>query len=152
MIKAAREVAYFLNNRPLCFLSTVFSLRDVFMGSGLLFNRPDISRTILFHNLDQLGSARLYGLILLLVGVYTMATAIKERTKWTKFGLRMQSWFWLFACFSYLLNGNILLAAVFGFMCSIPSGYIAYYYKYNPLWDGPKRAWREKYGIGVRVK
>lgn len=147
MTRAAKEVAYFLNNRPLCFLSIVFSLRDVFIGFGLLFNRPDLTRTILHHNLDQLGGAGIFGLILMVVGIYTGITAVRERTKFTQFGLRVQSWFWLFACLSYLLNGSVLLSMIWLTCASIPSGYIAFYYKYHPIWDGPKRAWRAQHGL-----
>lgn len=150
MITAAKEVCYFLNNRPLCFLSMTFSLRDIALGFGLLFNRPDLSRTILYSNLDELGGAWVYGLILMLVGLFTLCTAARERTKYTQLGLRVQSWFWLFACMSYLFHGNFLLSIIFGLMMSIPSGYVAFYYKHHPMWDGPKRAWRAKYGLETR--
>lgn len=147
MTRAAREVAYFLNNRPLCFLSTVFSLRDICLGFGLAFNRPDLSRTILHENLDQLGGAWLFGILLMVIGTYTGVTALRERTKWTQYGLRAQSWFWLFACFSYLLNGNILLAMIWLCCASIPAGYTAFYYKWHPIWDSPKREYRLKYHL-----
>lgn len=147
MTRAAKEVAYFLNNRPLCFLSTVFSLRDIFLGFGLAFNRPDLSRTILHSNLDQLGGAWIFGILLMVVGIYTGVTALRERTKWTQFGLRVQSWFWLFACISYLLNGNFLLSMIWLCCASIPAGYIAFYYKFHPIWDNPKRLYRLKYHL-----
>lgn len=147
MTTAAKEAAYFLNTRPLGFLSVLFSLRDVFMGIGLSFNRPDLTRSILYHNLDALGSARIYGIILIVVGVFTAVMALRERTKLAKFGLRVMSWFWLFACFCYFLNGNYLLSLVWLCCASLPAGYIAFYYKYNPMWDGPKNEWRERYGL-----
>lgn len=151
MKNTAKEVAYFLNNRPLCFLSTVFSLRDVFLGFGLAFNRPDLSRSILYHNLDQLGGAWIYGALLMVIALFTGITAVRDYTKLTQLGLRFQSWFWLFACVSYLMNGNVLLASVWATCASIPAGYIAFYYKYTPIWEAPKRHWRNKYGLEPRV-
>jgi hypothetical protein len=147
MTKAAKEVAYFLNNRPLCFLSTVFSFRDALLGFGLLFGRPDFTRTLLHHNLDQLGGAWIYGLLIMIIAIFTGFTAVRDYTKLTQLGLRVQSWFWLFACVSYLINGNYLLASVWFFMASLPSGYIAFYYKYTPIWESPKREWRARYGL-----
>jgi uncharacterized membrane protein HdeD (DUF308 family) len=147
MNKAAREVAYFLNNRPLCFLSTVFAIREILIGIGLLFAVHDVSRTLLFHNLSQLGGAGIYGVILIVIGVMQAVTAIADKSRWTRWALEAGSWFWLFACCTYLFNGNWLPSLIYLFMCSIPSGYIAFYYKWRNIWDEPKRKWRLKYGL-----
>lgn len=147
MKRAAKEVAYFLNTRPLCFLSTVFSLRDFLLGLSFVLGVPDLTRTILHRNLDQLGGAWIYGIIFMVIAVFTAGTAILDKNKLTRLGLQVQAWFWMFACITYIVNFNYMLSLIFGLMCSIPSGYLAFYYKYNPMWDEPKRKWRQKHGL-----
>lgn len=148
MKNAAKEVTYFLNNRPLCFLSTVFGLRDVLVGIALALPR-EYNRTVLYSNLDALGGARLYGILLAVIALFVVVTAISDNTKFTQLGLRVQSWFWLFACVSYLLTGFWVFSLANLLMCAIPCGYIAFYYKYTPIWESPKREWRRKHGLTV---
>lgn len=147
MKNAAREVAYFLNNRPLCFLSTVFSARDFVIGIALLLALPDLTQSLLYANLNELGGAWIYGVLLMVISVFTGFAAIADKTKWTRRGLQVGAWFWLFACVSYLIHGNYILALTFGVLSSIPSGYLAFYYKHLPIWEAPKSAWRNRYGL-----
>jgi hypothetical protein len=147
MKNAAKEVAYFLNNRPLCFLSTVFAVRDFILGLALFLTLHDIQSGHLYKNLQELGGARTYGMVFMVIAVFTAVTAIANKTRYTKFGLQVQAWFWLFAGITYVINGNYILALIFGAMCSIPSGYLAFYYKYTPIWDEPKKQWRLKHGL-----
>lgn len=147
MTKAIKEVSYFINNRPLCFLSTVFSMRDFLLGLALIISAPEIMQTQLVENLDQLGSTFIFGVVILGLAVVTGVTAVIDKTHITRWGLTASSWLWLYACFSYIMAGDWWLAGIFGLLCSIPSGYIAYYYKYAPIWDEPKRKWREEHGM-----
>lgn len=147
MNNVAKEVAYFLNTRPLCFLSTVLSARDFVIGIALLLALPDLTRSLLFANLNELGGAWIYGILLMVISVVTGVAAVADKTKWTRRGLQVGAWFWLFACVSYLTHGNYILALTFGLLASIPSGYLAFYYKHLPIWEEPKRKWREKYGL-----
>lgn len=149
MTKTAKEVAYFLNTRPLCFLSTVFGVRDIIVGLALFFGR-EWDRTVLYSNLNELGGAWLYGIILAVVSLFVVVTAVADQTKYTKVGLRAMSWFWLFATFSYLLDGYFIFGAGALLLSSIPAGYIAFYYKHTPIWDEPKRQWRTRYGLSTR--
>jgi hypothetical protein len=150
MRKAAKEVAYFLNNRPLCFLSTVFAIRDFVIGLALLTHYREIAQTVLYHNLNELASAGLFGVILMVIAVVTGVTAIADRKKWTQWGLQFSAWFWLFACISYMFSGTFLFAAIFGLMCSIPAGYVSFYYKHTPIWEEPRRHWRREHGLEAR--
>jgi hypothetical protein len=147
MTKAIKEFAYFLNNRPLCFLSTVFAARDFLFGIGLLFAVHDLARSLLYRNLSELGGAWIYGVILIVIALVQAVTAVKDNTRWTRWSLEAGSWFWLFTSASYLVNGNWLPALIYLFMCSVSSGYIAFYYKWTHIWDEPKRKWRLKYGL-----
>lgn len=148
MTNAAKEVGYFLNNRPLCFLSTVFSIRDFVLGLALFLQVNDLSQSRLVANLNELGGAWIYGIIFMVIAVMTATSAIANKTSITKLGLQVQAWWWLFACVTYLINGNFWLAIIFGVLASVPSGYLAFYYKYNdPLWEIPRREWRERYGL-----
>lgn len=150
MTNAAKEVAYFLNNRPLCFLSTVFSIRDFVLGLAMFLALPDVTQTLLYANLQQLGGAHgaaIFGMAFMVIALLTAGTAVASKTAWTKFGLQAQAWWWLFACMVYLMNGNWILAIIFGLLASVPSGYLAFYYKYTPIWDIPKREWRARHGL-----
>lgn len=147
MKNVAKEVAYFLNTRPLCFLSTVLSVRDFVIGFALLLALPDLTQTLLYSNLNELGGAWIFGALLMVISVVTGVAAVRDETKWTRRGLQVGAWFWLFACVSYLIHGNYVLAIIFGLLASIPSGYLAFYYKHLPIWEEPKRLWREKYGL-----
>lgn len=152
MTKTAKEVAYFLNNRPLCFLSTVFSARDFALGVGMFFALPDITHSLLYQNVRALGGSygpAVFGLVFMLIAVLTAGTAIADKTRWTKFGLQAQAWWWLFSCITYMMNGNWILAIIFGFLASVPSGYLAFYYKHTPIWAEPKRRWRREHGLEV---
>jgi hypothetical protein len=153
MTNAAKEVRYFLNNRPLCFLSTVFSIRDFILGLALFLGVHDLSQSRLVANLNELGGAWIYGIVFMVIAATTATSAIANNTSITKLGLQAQAWWWLFACVTYLVNGNIWngniwLALIFGVLASVPSGYLAFYYKHNdPLWELPRQQWREKYGL-----
>ena len=147
MKNTAKEVAYFLNNRPLCFLSTVFSVRDFILGMALFLTVGDLSQSRLVANLNELGGAQIYGIVFMVIAILTAGTAIADKTRWTKFGLQVQAWWWLFAGVTYVMNEQYWLALIFGAMCSIPSGYLAFYYKYTPIWEEPKRVWRLKHGL-----
>lgn len=146
MTKTAKEVAYFLNNRPLCFLSTVFSIRDFILGLALLLGVQDLAHTKLVANLEQLGGAWIYGIVFMVVALLTAGSAIADKVEWTQYGLRFQSYTWLFTCLTYLVAGNIWLALIFGFMASVPSGYLAFYYKYRVGWE-PLVKWRDEFGL-----
>jgi hypothetical protein len=150
MKNAAKEVAYFLNNRPLCFMSTVFGLRDILVGIALAWPR-EYDRTVLYSNLNSLGGARLYGVVLALIALFVVVTAVSDNTRYTQMGLRVQSWFWLFAALSYALTGFWVFALANLLMCAVPAGYTAFYYKYTPIWDSPKRVWRTQHGMEVKV-
>lgn len=150
MNNAAKQAAYFLNNRPLCFLSTVFGVRDILVGLALALP-SEWHKTVLYSNLDQLGGAAVYGWLLTLVALFASITAVREHTRWTQFGLRVQSWFWLFAVMSYALTGHYIFAVTDLFMCCIPAGYVAFYYKWTPIWEEPKRTWRENHGMKAHV-
>jgi hypothetical protein len=151
MTKTAKEVAYFLNTRPLCFLSTVFALRDMLIGIGLLFAVPDIARTLLYRNLGELGGAWIYGLLLVIISIVQGLTALSNNTRLTRWSLEFSAWFWLFAVCTYAVNGNWILAGIYIFMCSFPSGYIGWYYKWTSIWDGHKRRWRVRHGLDTRA-
>lgn len=150
MTKAAKEVAYFLNTRPLCFLSMVFALRDFAIALGLFFAVPDIARTLLFRNLDELGGAAVYGAILAVIAVIQLISAVTDRVRFTRLALDASAFFWLFGVFSYGMNGNWLPAVIYIFMCSLPSGYISFYYKWTSIWDKPKRKYRLRHGLEIR--
>lgn len=147
MTNAAKEVAYFLNNRPLCFLSTVFSVRDFILGLAMFLQVHDLAQSRLVANLNELGGAWIYGIVFMVIAVLTATTAIANKTDLTKFGLQVQAWWWLFAGVTYLVNGNFWLFAIFGLLASVPSGYLAFYYKYTPIWDRPKAEWRASHGL-----
>lgn len=151
MKKVVKEVAYFLNTRPLCFLSTVLSARDFVIGIALLLTLPDLSQSLLYSNLNELGGAWIYGALLMVISVFTGVAAVADKAAWTRRGLQVGAWFWLFACVSYLFHGSLVLAMIFGLLASIPSGYLAFYYKHLTIWDEPKREWREKHGLEIRV-
>lgn len=146
MNNAAKEAIYFLNNRPMCFLSTIGALRDILVGIALSWPK-DWDHTVLYSNLETLGGARLYGMTLAVIALFVAVTAVRDYTKLTQIGLRVQSWFWLFASISYLSAGYWVFALGDFLMFSVPAGYIAFYYKYTPIWEAPKRVWRKKYGL-----
>lgn len=146
MSKTAKLIAYFLNNRPLCFLSTVFGVRDVLVGLALVFP-SDYHNTVLYANLNQLGGAGLYGVLLAAVALIVAVSATTEYTRYTQWGLRAMSWFWLFAAISYGLTGHWVFAFANLLICSIPAGYISFYYKWTHIWETPKRQWRLKHGL-----
>lgn len=147
MKNVAKEVAYFLNNRPLCFLSIVFSIRDFIIGLGLLWPLSDMTHSLLYANLNELGGAWIFGALLMVISVLTGVAAVADNNKLTRTGLQVGAWFWLFACMSYLMNGNVTFSILFLFLASVPSGYLAFYYKHTPIWDEPKRKWRAQYGL-----
>lgn len=129
-------MARFLNNKPLSFFASVFALRDLAFGFGLLLALSDLSHSVLVANLNELGGAQIYGAFLVIVSCVTATAGVLKNLPITRFGLTVQAWFWLFACMSYLFNGNWLLAVIFMLMCSIPSGYLAYFYRYTPYHEG----------------
>lgn len=138
MSKAAKRIAYFLNNRPLCFLSVVFGLRDFLVGLALVFP-SDYHGTVLYSNLNQLGGAALYGVLLAAIALSVVVASAVDQGKWTQWGLKAMSWFWLFAAISYGLTGHWIFAAANLLICSLPAGYISFYYKWVVIWDYPKR-------------
>lgn len=152
MSKVAKHIAYFLNNRPLCFLSTVFGLRDLVVGLAFIFP-SDWHRTVIFGNLNALGGAGLYGALLVLISIVVIVGAISDKTKLAQWGLRGLSWFWLFAAISYIESGNWVFALSNFLICCLPAGYISFYYKWTRIWEEPKQKWRAKHGLApLRVK
>lgn len=151
MSKTAKLIAYFLNNRPLCFLSTVFGARDVLVGLALVFP-SDYRNTVLYANLNELGGAAVYGLALAFVALIVAVSALSDHPRLTQWGLRILSWFWLFAAISYGLTGHYVFAMANLLICCIPAGYISFYYKWTTIWDYPKREWRLKNGLEHHVK
>lgn len=139
------------NNRPLCFLSTVGGIRDVLIGLGFIFALEQIRQTRIFQNYEELipgYSGMAMGWLFLVVGLFVAVTALLDKTHWTRMGLRFQAYAWLFSTFMYALNGDFLLAAVFGIFFSVPAGYLSFYYKYAPLWAQQRHQfrleWKEK--------
>lgn len=142
------------NNRPLCFLSTVGGIRDVLIGLGFIFALEQIRQTRIFQNYEELipgYSGLAMGWLFLIVGGVVAVTALLDKTQWTQLGLRFQAYAWLFSTIMYALNGDFLLAAIFGIFFSVPAGYLAFYYKYTPLWAEQRsqfrREWKEKHDL-----
>lgn len=146
MSKTAKQIAYFLNTRPLWFLSTVFGIRDIIVGLALLFP-SDYDGTVLHANLDALGGCGIYGILLAVIALTVVVTAAQDKTRWTQWGLKVMSWFWLFASISYALSGHWTFAVANLFMCSIPAGYISFYYKWTHAGARLKRDWRVNHGL-----
>lgn len=134
MSKIARRITYVLNNRPLCFLSIVFGVRDFLVGLALVFP-SDYRGTVLYGNLNTLGGAAFYGATLAAIALAVVVTAAVDRARFTQWGLRLMSWFWLFAAISYGLTGHWVFAVANLLICSIPAGYISFYYKWTMLPD-----------------
>lgn len=138
------------NNRPLCFLSAVGGARDVLIGLGFLFGLEEIRQTRLYQNYEDLVpgySGVAVGLLLLLIGSIVAATSLSDRVKWTRMGLNVQAFAWLFSMIMYAMHGNFVLAAVFGLFFSVPAGYLAYYYKNTPLWAERRKRFRDQWII-----
>lgn len=118
------------------------------IGLGFIFALEQIRQTRIFQNYEELipgYSGLAMGWLFLLVGGLVAVTALLDKTQWTRLGLRFQAYAWLFSTFMYALNGDFLLAATFGIFFSVPAGYLAFYYKYAPLWAEQKRAFRNKW-------
>ena len=130
MKNAVKRIAHFLDTRPLGVFALAFGVRDMLLGFGLLLVLSGLSQSVLFENLNELGGAQVYGAILVVVSVVTMTAAALRHRVTARVALAIQAWFWLFACMSYLFNGNPLMASLFMVMCCIPSGYLAYFSKH----------------------
>jgi hypothetical protein len=150
MKTAYKEALYFINNRPLCFLTIVFALRDFIFGLGIVLGVPELMHTLLVQNLNELWSAGPIAIFIVVCSALTMVAAVFDWTKYTRFGLAVQSWTWLFVMFTYISNEQYWLAAIFGLMMSVSAGYISYYYKWASIWDAPKITWRERHGLRIK--
>lgn len=136
------------NNRPLCFLSTVGGIRDFLIGLGFVLGLEQIRQTRLFQNYDELFpgySGLVMGALFIAVGLFVAVTATLDKTEYTRFGLQFQAFAWLFSAIMYGMSGDFLLAAIFGVFFSVPAGYLAFYYRYAPLWAEQKRQFRDKW-------
>lgn len=131
-------------------MSTVGGIRDLLIGLGFIFGLEQIQQTRIYQNYEELvpgHSGLAMGILFLVVGLFVAVTAILDKTKWTKIGLDFQAFAWLFSSLMYLMNGEVLLAVIFGVFFSIPAGYLAFYYKYAPLWAEKKRKFRRQWRI-----
>lgn len=142
------------NNRPLCFMSMVGGIRDFLIGIGFVFGLEQIQQTRLFQNYDALvpGITGMgAGYLFLLIGLVVAVAALADRVEQTRLGLRFQAYAWLFSAIMYAMHGDFLLALIFGVFFSVPAGYLAFYYKYAPLWAEQKeefrREWEEEHGV-----
>lgn len=132
------SIRHFFNYRPLSVLAIAGGARDILLGFGFLSGIGEITRTLIFQNYDELipgYTGPLMGILFVLVGLGVIVTALKYDRKWLNVGLRFQALAWLFTTLMYCLNGNFLLAAIFGLLCSFPAGYIAFYVKNHPAID-----------------
>ena len=135
----------FLRNRPLCFLSTVGGLRDFLLGLGFIFSVDHITHTMLYSNFSEIAPGFFAGLMFTIVGGFTMLTAFVDKIKYARWGLRAQSFIWLFSGLMYALDGSWIFAFMLGGYFSVMAGYLGYYYKYAPLWAHQKREFRDKW-------
>lgn len=148
-IKAlARFLANFTNNRPLAFLSALGGLRDFFMGLGFVLGLSQIQQTHLYQNYNALiphFSGPAAGWLLIVIGLVVVVSALMNKTRWVQKGLRASALIWLFSTIMYGLNGDLVLASIFGIFFSIPAGYLAYYYRFSPRWTEQKQMFREEW-------
>lgn len=126
-----RRLADILNNKPLAFLSIVFAVRDFLLGLAFVFS-ADFSRTVLATNLNRLGGMWLYGALLAAIAVGTVTSVFVHFPKYTRWFLTASCWFWLFVSMSYAAYGHYIFGAAYFLMCSLPAGYIAFYYRFFP--------------------
>lgn len=142
------HISNFINNRPLCLLSTLSGARDVIIGLGFLLSTIQIHNSQLYKNYDELiagYSGEWAGFLFVGAGLITMILAIIDHTKWVRVSLRFQALLWLFSGIMYAMDDNWVFALALGFYFSIVSGYLAYYYKYAPLWAQQKRQFRDEF-------
>lgn len=126
-----KRIIHVLNDKPLAFLSVVFALRDLLLGLALVFS-AEFSRTVLAHNLNQLGGVWLYGSLVAAIAVATVISVFVQFPKYTRWFLTASCWFWLFVAMSYAAYGYYVFGAAYFLMCSLPSGYISFYYRFLP--------------------
>lgn len=151
--RVAYELRNFFNNRPLCLISTLIGIKDIGLGLGFIFGLYEIQRTLLYQNYDELipgMSGYIAGGLFLVTGLITVITAIWDKIEITRIGLRVSAFVWLFSGIMYASDGNWILAVALGFVFSALAGYLAYYYKYAPMWRENKRKLREQYGLDVK--
>lgn len=146
MFNAARRFAFFLNTRPLCFLSVVFGLRDIVVGLGLIFP-SDYRSTVLYQNLSELGGAAIFGWLLTISSILLIVSAVMNNMRIAHQVLSLMSWFWLFGALSYFLSGHWVFGLANMFMCSLPAGYIAFYYKWMMIVEGGPKRRRGRNGV-----
>lgn len=150
--KIRYQALNFVNNRPLCLISTLIGIKDFLLGLGFVLMIPEITRTFLFQNFDALVpgySGPVAGAIFMIVAAVVIVTAVWDKIEVTRVFLRASAFLWLFSGIMYAADGNWVLAVALGFFMSVLSGYIAYYYKYAPLWRAQKRALREQFALDV---
>ena len=147
MDKIQNRIRYFfvnfMKNRPLCLLSTLGGLRDFLLGLGFIFGVDHVTNTLLYENFNALLPGIIAGFIFLLVGAFTMLTAFVDKIRYARWGLRFQSFIWLFSGLMYALDNKWIFAFMLGGYFSAMAGYLAYYYKYAPLWRRQKRQFRD---------
>jgi hypothetical protein len=149
MSKMPNRIGYFfsdfLRNRPLCFLSTIGGLRDFLLGLGFIFSVNQITNTVLYQNFSAIAPGVYAGALFILMGGFTMLTAFVDKIRYARWGLRVQAFVWLFSAIMYALGGNWIFAFMLGGYFSVMAGYLAYYYKYAPLWARQKRDFRDQW-------
>lgn len=124
--------------RPLSILAMASAIRDILLGIGFIAGWSDITQTLIYQNYNDLFpgySGPVVGILFILAGVSIIIGAVKTNRRFMVQALNFQALAWLFSTIVYMLNGNFILAAIFGTFFSFPAGFMAFHIKYNPPQD-----------------
>jgi len=133
-----KRIYHFLKYRPLSILAMAGGIRDILLGAGFLTGFIQITQTLIYQNYEELVpgySGGFVGLLLILSGLAVIYFATQTKRVGLVHALNVQAFLWLFSTIMYILNGHLLLAAIFGVFFTFPAGFIAFYVKYNPPQD-----------------
>lgn len=133
-----KRVNFFMKYRPISILAMAGAIRDILLGIGFIAGWSDITQTLIYQNYNDLFpgfSGPLVGILFILAGLSICVGAVRTNRKFMVQALNFQALAWLFSTFVYILNGNFILAGIFGIFFSFPAGFMAFHIKYNPPQD-----------------
>jgi len=120
-----------LKSRPITVVGLLSAFHSILYGVGFLFAVGGFDRAILYIEVGLLypTGQEIFGIILILAGVVTMAGYLGNKARLIRWGSGSQSFLWAFAAFTYFLNGQILLGVGVAMIWAVISTYMAFLHK-----------------------
>lgn len=120
------KLAYFIKYSPMAVIGIISAIHSIVYGIGYVFMLPEFQNTVLYPAVASLIDPRLFGVVLLLVGIASVVAFTSNRPKWASPMGTTQAMIWLFAALVYFLTGAVALGIGVGLVWSVLNAYAAF--------------------------